>query len=132
MKKPASKPLDSQADVPYLMKLRDGRTMLVLVPADACEVDDSGQVAFLPAAVRFLDRVRTAAGAVPPDPTPAYIRTLREALSLTQSQLAAKLQVDKMTVARWEWGKSKPTAVKVKALDRLRRTLGRKGVVIAA
>lgn len=132
MKKPKADQHDNPADVPYVMRMHDGRTVLVLVPADACEFDESGQVAFLPAAVRFLDRVRAAAGAVPPNPSPAYIRTLREVLSLTQSQLAAKLHVDKMTVARWEWGKSKPTAAKVKALDRLRRMLGRKGVVIAA
>lgn len=123
---------DDLTEVPHVMRLHDGRTVLVLVPGDACVVDESGQVAFLPAAVRLLDRVRTAAGSVPADPSPAYIRTLREALSLTQSQLAAKLHVDKMTVARWEWGKSKPTAAKVKALDRLRRALGRKGVIIAA
>lgn len=120
------------ADVPYTMRLPSGRTLLVLIPAKWCETDVSGATAFTPEAVRMLDRVRAVAMDTPHTPTPGYIRTLREALGMTQTQLAERIGVDKMTVARWEWGKMAPSASAVAALDSLRRTLGRRGVVIAA
>ncbi len=122
----------SAADVPYTMKLPGGRTLLVLIPAAWCETDVSGAMAFRPQAVRLLDRVRVAATSVPAKPTPGYILTLREALGLTQTQLGERLGVDKMTVARCEWGKMAPGAAALKALDRLRRELGRRGLTIAA
>lgn len=119
-------------DVPYTMRLPDGRTLLVAIPASMCEADVSGEVAFGPEAVRLLDRVRALAMRTPPAPTPNYIRTLREALGLTQTALAERLGVDKMTVARWEWGKVRPSRDSVRALDKLRREATRRGVVIAA
>lgn len=119
-------------DVPYTMRLPSGRTLLVLIPAQWCETDPSGATAFKPEAVRLLDRIRVTVTSLPHAPTPGYIRTLREALGLTQTQLAHRLGVDKMTVARWEWGKMKPSTAAVKALDKLRRDAGRRGTVIAA
>ena len=119
-------------DVPYTMRLPDGRTLLVLVPAAWCEADVSGDMAFGPRAVRLLDQVRALAMRTPHPPTPGFVRTLREALGMTQAAMAEALGVDKMTVARWEWGKVKPSAAAAEALDHLRRRLGRKGIVIAA
>lgn len=123
---------DGEPDVPHTMKLPNGRTLLVLIPAKWRRTDASGEAAFTPEAVRLLDRVRVAAMNLPPEPTPGHIKTLREALGLTQTQLGERIGVDKMTVARWEWGKMKPRAGAVKALDKLRREAGRKGIVIAA
>ncbi|MFN0012213.1 MAG: helix-turn-helix domain-containing protein [Phycisphaerales bacterium] len=60
------------------------------------------------------------------------MRTLREALGLTQAQLSERLGVDSMTVSRWERGTVKPSPAAVKALDKLRRDAGRRGTVIAA
>ncbi|MFM9957270.1 MAG: helix-turn-helix domain-containing protein [Phycisphaerales bacterium] len=119
-------------DVPFTAKLPDGRTMFVLVPAKWCAMDASGEVLFKPDAIRLLDRVQAMAMRTPKAPTPGYVRTLREALGLTQTQLGERLGVDKMTVARWEWGKIKPSARAAKALDSLRRSAGRHGMVIAA
>ena len=119
-------------DVPFTARLPDGRTLFVLVPAKWCELDVTGEVLFNPDAVRFLDRVQALAMRTPKAPTPGYIRTLREALGLTQAQLGERIGVDKMTVARWEWGKMKPSAGATAALDKLRREAGRRGTVIAA
>ncbi len=118
--------------VPFTARLPDGRTLFVLVPGKWCELDASGEVLFKPDAVRFIDRVQTLAMRTPKAPTPGYIRTLREALGLTQAQLAARIGVDKMTVARWEWGKLRPRAKAAAALGKLRRNAGRRGTVIAA
>jgi DNA-binding transcriptional regulator YiaG len=119
-------------DVPYTMRLPDGRTLFILIPARWCELDVSGEVAFKPDAVRLLDRVRVMAMRTPRSPTPGLILTLREALGLTQTQLGDRIGVDKMTVARWEWGKVRPSAAAMKALDKIRREAARKGVVVAA
>ena len=123
------KPMD---DVPYTMRLPDDRTLFVLVPGKWCERDVSGQIAFKPEAVRLLDRVQALAMKAPQTPTPGRIRTLRQALGLTQTQLGEKLGVDKMTVYRWERGMVKPNPEAMKALEALRRAAGRKGVVVAA
>lgn len=119
-------------DVPFTAKLPDGRTLFVLVPARWCELDASGEVLFKPEAARFIDRIQALAMRTPSAPTPGYIRTLREALGLTQAELAERIGVDKMTVARWEWGKLKPRRKVAAALDKLRRDAGRRGTTIAA
>lgn len=121
-----------EPDVPYTMKLPGGRTLLVLIPAEWCETDVSGATAFRPQAVRLLDRVRVTAMSVPPKPTPGYILTLREALGWTQVEFGERVGVDSMTVSRWERGTVKPSPAAVKALDKLRREAGRRGVTIAA
>ena len=111
-------------DVPFTARLPDGRTMFVLVPAEWCELDVSGEVLFKPDAVRLIDRVQALAMRTPKAPTPGYIRTLREALGLTQTQFAERIGVDKMTVARWEWGKLRPRPAAAAALNKLRLEAG--------
>lgn len=117
-------------DVPFTTMLPDGRTLFVLIPARWCEVDVTGEIVFSAAAARFLDRVR--AMAMPAKSTAGYIRSLREALGLTQEQFGRKLGVSKMTVARWEWGKVQPRPQALKSIEQLRRAAGRRGTVIAA
>lgn len=119
-------------DVPFTARLPDGRTLFVLVPSKWCELDSSGEVVFKPEAARFIDRVQALAMQTPKHPTPAYVRALREALGMTQTELAERIGVDKMTVARWEWGKLRPRPKAVAALNALRREAGRRGTVIAA
>lgn len=131
-RKRRSQPTAVAEDVPFTAKLPDGRTLFVLVPAKWCELDVGGEVLFKPEAIRLLDRVQALALRTPKAPTPGYIRTLREALGLTQAALAERLGVDAMTVSRWERGTVKPRASAVKAMDKLRRESGRRGVTIAA
>lgn len=119
-------------DVPFTAKMPGGRTLVLLIPAKWCEMDASGEVLFKPEAARLIDRVQALAMRTPTVPTPAYIRTLREALRLTQAQLAERVGVDKMTVARWEWGKMRPSPTAATALDKVRAEAGRRGVVVAA
>lgn len=120
------------ADIPFTARLPDGRTLFVLVPARWCETDASGEVLFKPEGARFIDRVQALAMETPAKPTPAYIKALREALGLTQTQLGERVGVDKMTVARWEWGLLSPRrgSAALKKLEALRREAARKGVVI--
>ncbi|TVQ77235.1 MAG: XRE family transcriptional regulator [Phycisphaeraceae bacterium] len=113
----------------YTMPLHDGRMVLVLVPMQHVRKDRSWEIAFTPDGVRLLDRVRALAAALPETPTPGMIRTLREALGMTQAALGEKIGVDKLTVSRWERGTMTPSAGAVKKLDALRRKLGRRGVV---
>lgn len=119
-------------DIPFTARLPDGRTLFALVPAKWCEVDTTGEVLFKPDAIRFLGRLQALAMQTPAAPTPGYIRTLRGALGLTQVELGEKIGVDSMTVSRWERGTVKPSEAAAKALDKLRRDAGRRGVVIAA
>ncbi|NBC11091.1 MAG: helix-turn-helix domain-containing protein [Planctomycetes bacterium] len=60
------------------------------------------------------------------------IRSLREALGLTQAELGERLGVTNITVYRWEAGMVGPNAGAVKQLEKLRRAAGRRGVVIPA
>lgn len=119
-------------DVPYTARLPDGRTLFVLIPARLCELDAEGGVLLTPDAARFIDRVQALAMRTPPVPTPAYVRTLRQALGLTQAELGRRVGVSKLTVARWEWGTMRPSRKAAAALDRLRRKAGRRGTTIAA
>ncbi len=118
-------------DVPYTMKLPDGRIVFVEVPAQYCVRDRSGEIGFTPDGVKLLDHVRVMAMKTPPTPTPGYIRTLREALGLTQEQFGQRAGVDKMTVWRWERGQIKPRDESVKGIETMRREAVRKGVMLA-
>ena len=51
------------------------------------------------------------------------IRKLRETLGLTQEEFAKKLGADRVTIARWESGKSKPTGLYSRALEKLQATV---------
>ena len=122
---------DEQPDVPYMMKLPDGRSVYVEVPGCYCMRDRSGRVAFTPEGVRFLDGVRALAMPLNTPPRPAFISNLRQALGMTQAEFGEAVGVDKMTVSRWERGASRPGA---EALERLRRMVARakrRGVLLA-
>lgn len=117
-------------DLPYTMKLPDGRTLYVEVPGRWVTQDRDGSPALLPDGVRFLDRVQALAQRLDRPPSPGFITSLREALGLTQAELGERLGVDKMTVSRWERGTLRPGAASLSALEELRRQLVRKGVTI--
>lgn len=119
-------------DVPYTMRLPDGRTLFVLLRPEWCELDVTGELLFKPEAARFLDRIRVMAMKTPKAPTPGYVRTLRNALGLTQVELGERIGVASMTVSRWERGTLRPGPESAAALDKLRREAGRRGVAIAA
>lgn len=122
--RPADRPL------PYTLKLPDGRTLFVEVPAEMVRYDRDKTVGFTVAGVKFLDRVRAMAMDVPENPTPGAIIALRDALSLTQKELGARLGVDKLTVSRWERGEVTPGRASIAALRKLRRKAATKGVVV--
>ncbi len=119
-------------DVPYTMRLPDGRTVFVAIPAEWCGRDVSGETTFTVEAVRLLDRIRVLALRTPKTPTPGHILTLREALGLTQVEFGERIGVDSMTVSRWERGTVKPGPVALKKLEALRRAATRRGVLVAA
>src|SRR5690554_5439800 len=93
----------SRPDYPYTMKLPDGRMIYVEIPGQWVTRDVSGETAFLPPAVRLLDRLKVLAMSITRRPvSPGYLKTLRTALGLTQTEMGRKTGVDKMTVYRWE------------------------------
>jgi DNA-binding transcriptional regulator YiaG len=114
--------------VPYTMRVADGATLFVEVPARMAEVDRGGQVAFTPQGVRFLDRVRALASRIPSPPSPAFLATLREALGMTQEQLGKAIGRDKLTVSRWERGTLRPNPEALARLDALARKRKRSGI----
>ena len=118
-------------DVPYTMKLPDGRTLYVEVPGRMVEQDRSGQAAFTPEGVRFLDRVRALALPLNTTPRPAYITNLREALGMTQAQFGDAVGVDKMTISRWERGTMRPGDATLANMRKLIGQAKRKGVLLA-
>ncbi len=116
---------------PYAMKLPDGRVLLVEVPGRWVTADRDGSAAFLPEAVRFLDRVRAAfLSVLDRPPSPGFLTALREAMGLTQSEFAARVGVDKMTVSRWERGALRPSRTALDAIERVRKTALRRGVTV--
>ena len=120
----------SRPDVPYTMKLADGRLLYVEVPGRYTATDRSGRVAFTPEGVRFLDRIRALRMEASRAPSPGYITSLREALGLTQQELAVRLGVNKLTVSRWERGTLRPGRASLEALRRLRQEAVSQGVVL--
>ena len=122
---------DDRPDVPYLMKLPDGRSLYVEVPARYAGQDRSGRVAFTPGGVRFLDRVRALALPLDTPPRPAFIRNVRQALQMTQAEFGDAVGVDKMTVFRWERGTTRPGAESLRRLRRLIARAKRRGTLLA-
>jgi DNA-binding transcriptional regulator YiaG len=53
--------------------------------------------------------------------TPKRVVKLRQALGLTQQQLAARIGAHQPTVARWESGKNQPRGANLKALLELEK-----------
>lgn len=51
--------------------------------------------------------------------TAEEIKSMRKALKLTQEKLAEKLGVHRITVVRWERSEKQPSALALKALERL-------------
>jgi len=119
-------------DLPYTMKLPDGRTLYVEVPGRWVTVERDGKPAFLPGGVDFLDRLRALAIKLDRPPGPGFITALREALGLTQKEFGEQLGVDKMTVSRWERGTLRPSDESLAAVENLRRKAVRRGVTIPA
>ena len=128
--KPSPCPRESRRDLPYTIRLPDGRTLFVSVPGRWVTIDLDGERLLRPDAVRFLDRIRVLAMEMPGAPSPAFIITLREALGMTQARMGKALGVDKITVSRWERGAVRPGAESVAALEKLRREAAARGVVI--
>ena len=120
----------SNPDFPYTMKLFDGRTLYVEVPGRWMTEDRDGSPAFLPEAVRFLDRVQALAQPLDRPPSPGFITSLREALGLTQAEFGERIGVDKMTVSRWERGVLRPGDESLAAIAELRNRAARNGVTI--
>lgn len=123
----------SQPDYPYTVKLPDGRTVFMEIPGRWVRRDRSGKAAFTPDAMAFIDRI--CAVAMPLDstragPSPGYITSFREALGMTQKELGDAVGVDHMTVSRWERGTLHPSVASLQALEKLRKRIVRKGVVI--
>jgi DNA-binding transcriptional regulator YiaG len=122
----------SKPDLPFTMKLPDGRTLYVEVPGRWVTEDRDGSPALLPDAVRFLDRIQALAQRLDRPPSPGFITSLREALGLTQAEFGERVGVDKMTVSRWERGALRPREASLRAIDDLRRRAVRTGVAIPA
>jgi DNA-binding transcriptional regulator YiaG len=55
--------------------------------------------------------------------TPKRVVKLRQALGLTQQQLADRIGAQQPTVARWESGKNQPRGANLKALLELEKKL---------
>ncbi|MBI3843929.1 MAG: helix-turn-helix domain-containing protein [Planctomycetes bacterium] len=121
----------ARPDFPYTMRLPDGRTIYIDVPGRFTAVDRSGEVAFTSEGVRFLDRIRAAATPLRHAPTPGYLAALRDALALTQKEMGELIGVNKLTISRWERGTLRPSPESIRALERLRKTAARKGVLVA-
>jgi len=118
--------------VPYAMPLPDGRTVYIEVPEHMTGRDRDGGLTFKPEGMRLLDKVRAIAARDTTAPSPGYIQAARQALGLTQKQLAAKLGRSEITVKRWEGGTLKPGAESVAGLRRLLDAAAKRGVVMAA
>jgi DNA-binding transcriptional regulator YiaG len=120
----------SKPDLPFTMKLPDGRTLYVEVPGRWVTEDRDGSPALLPEAVRFLDRIQALALRLDRPPSPGFITSLREALGLTQAEFGERIGVDKMTVSRWERGTLRPSEESLAAISELRNRATRSGVTI--
>jgi DNA-binding XRE family transcriptional regulator len=118
-------------DLPYAMKLADGRTLAVEVPGRWVVTDRGGEICFTPEGVRFLDRLRALFMPLDRAPTPGFLRTLREALGMSRAEFAARLGVDQTTVTRWERGDVQPPLKVVRAIRSLRNQSVRHGVALA-
>lgn len=118
--------------VPYTMPLPDGRTIFVSIPGHMVQYDRDGEMMFTPEGGRFLDQIRALAMDVPDVPTPGYIRTLREALHLTQDQLARQVGRATVSVKKWEAGDARPSGDALVKLKKLVAKATRQGVLLAS
>jgi DNA-binding XRE family transcriptional regulator len=125
-------PVTIDETVPYTMRLPGGRTVFVNIPAEYVEYDISGEMMFTPEGVRFLDRIQVLAMKTPDNPTRGYLQTVREALGMTQAQLAQKLERDVAAIQEWEKGKVKPDEQDRQRIQKMVDEAGRRGVIVAA
>jgi len=119
------------ATVPYTMTLPDGRTVYVAIPASMTRRGADGSLQIRPAGVRLLDQVRALAMRTPRTPSPAHIRTVREALGLTPAGFAQKLGYSTVTVKRWEAGSIKPGPEAATRIQQLIDDAAEHGVLLA-
>jgi hypothetical protein len=119
-------------DQPYLMRLSDGRRLAVEVPGRWVRHDRAGEVGFTTEGIRFLDRLRSLFSPLKMPPSPGFLRSLREALNLTQTELGKRIGVDKLTVSRWERGELRPGKRSLRALQRIRAAAIRRGISLPA
>ncbi len=117
---------------PYVLQFADGRSVALQLPAGTIVRDRGGETAFTPAGIRFLDRVRALFTPMRPVVTPGFIKTLREALRMTQADFGSAVGVDKMTVFRWEKGTLRPGKSSLHAIEKLRVRMTRRGVLMDA
>lgn len=101
------------------------------IPAEWVALDKTGEVCLRPAAVHWLDKLRALYTPIDRTPTPGFLRTLRQALNLTQAELGRRVGVNKITVSRWECGAAKPGVQAIQSLIRVRAAALRKGLPIA-
>lgn len=122
--------IEESKPYPYSMRLADGRHLFIELPPGSVTRDPDGELVLRPQAARLIDRMRVMARDLPDRPTPGWIRTLREALGLTQREMGERAGVDKLSVSRWERGEVRPGPGSVEALRRLRKQAARRGVVM--
>ncbi|MFG0250234.1 MAG: multiprotein-bridging factor 1 family protein, partial [Phycisphaeraceae bacterium JB051] len=84
-----------------------------------------------PEGTRFLDHIRAVAIETPDTPSPAYIKTVREAMKLTQAELAQKLDYSLISIKKWEAGDARPGKNAIGRLRKLVNTATRRGLVLA-
>jgi DNA-binding transcriptional regulator YiaG len=116
-------------DLPYVIRLGDEGMLAISLPAAWLKADRTGDPLLLPAAVRAIDRLR-ALFVDQKQITAGFIVALREAMGLTQEQLARKLNVSKMTVSRWECGRMHPSESAVTSMRRLQARARKSGLII--
>jgi len=116
---------------PYVAKLPDGRYFAVELPDDSAEHDPvTGELILRAPAIHLLDRLRVLLSPLPATTTPGRIRALREALGLTEEELASRLQIDVSQLTSWEAGTVRPSAQDLEKLERLRRAAVRAGIAL--
>jgi DNA-binding transcriptional regulator YiaG len=116
--------------LPVTVRLNDGRTLFVELPATMVRTDRDGSLGYTIEGMRLIDRLRALATRMGDRPTPGHILALREALGLTQQELGQRVGVDKLTVSRWERGQVHPSAGSVRRLMAMRNAAARRGVVV--
>jgi DNA-binding transcriptional regulator YiaG len=90
----------------------------------------SGELSYTASAVRTLDRLRAILVEINEHSSPGHVKTLREALGLTQQELADRLKVTSQTISRWERGEVQPNVGALKKLRRIQSSARMKGVAV--
>ena len=117
--------------VPHVMPLPDGRSVFVRVPERMTGRDRDGSLTFKPEAMKLLDRIQVMAMEVPTAPSPGYIKTVREALRMTQAEFARALDRSVISVKKYEAGDARPGKEVVLRLRQLVHDATSRGVVLA-